>query len=429
MMRSQFLLGVGAQAYQRVVTIGAQLVVLPVMLYGWGPAVYGGWVALDSLRTVLSMTDLGLAQIAANQMTAEVAAGRREEARRIASVAWVMIGVAALVIMVLAALAALFLPIGPFLNIDQPPRALGLAFFLLSAVAAISVLFGVTGGVLRAEGMFWLMSASNANYLLATAVAMAVCALVGGSYVGLAASLVGLAGVNYGAVTLWTLWRYPWARPRLALVEGARIRGMLGPSLAYMLYTLTNLVTIQGVNILVAALLGPVALTALSAIRTVTRLGRAVASVIIYPLEPIFAQLAGQADPERAQTLYRKLMWGGAGLALAFGVPMAVFGPAFLDVWTRGAVVGHDRLHILMTAAIVVEILWFALQTPYVATNRHSVFAQFVASAGVGSTVACGVLLPILGLDAAGWTLLAMQIAILIQTVARSRNHPPEGSA
>jgi len=424
-MRRQFLLGVGAQAYQRVVTIGAQLVVLPVMLLGWGPAAYGGWVALDSLRSILAMTDLGLAQIAANQMTVEIAARRQDEARRIASAAWAMLLVAALVIVGLGAVVGLFVPLGDILNIERPAGELGWTFFLLSLVAAISVLFGVPGGILRAEGLFWLMSLCNANFLLATAVAMVACALSGTGFVALAASLTVLAVMIYGSVMVWVLWRYPWARPRPALVEGQRIRAMLGPSLAYMLYTATQIVTIQGVNILVAMILGPVAVTILSAIRTLTRLGRAVASIVLLPIEPIFAQLYAQAESGQARSVQNKLLWGGFGLALAFGTPMAVLGPGFLAWWTAGTVVGQDRLHYLMTAAIAVEILWLAVQTPYVSINRHVVFAQFVAIAGIASTALCWLLLPILGLDAAGWTLLAMQVAILVQSLYRSWTSPP----
>lgn len=423
--RRQYLLGVGAQAWQRAVTIGAQVIVLPVMLHFWGAAAYGGWVALDSLRGVLAMTDLGLAQIAANDMTAAVAANRRDEAGRIASAAWIITAAAALAIAVLGAVMGLAFPFGPLLNIDRPPEELGLTFFLLSLVAAGTVLFGAPGGVLRAEGLFWLMSVSNANFLLASAAAMAACAMTGTGYAALALSLVAAQILTLGTVSAWVLWRYPWARPRLALIEGRRIRRMLGPSLAYMLYTLTNLVTIQGVNILVAAVLGPVAVTILSAIRTLTRLGRALASVIIYPLEPVFAALRGQSAPESARALYRRLAGGGAALALAFGLPMAALGPAFLGWWTDGTVVGHDRLHVLMTAAITVEILWFALQTLYVATNRHGAFALSVAAAGLASTGLCALLLPVIGLDAAGWTLLAMQVAVLLQTLARSRRDPP----
>lgn len=425
MLLRQFLKGSAAQAYQRSITIGAQLIVLPIMLHGWGAAAYGGWLALDSLRSILSMSDLGFAQIAANRMTEEIAAGHRDEATRTNATCWAMLLGASGVMILAGLIVGVFVPLGPLLNIDRPAAELGITFFLLSLVASGTVLFGAISAALRAEGLFWLMSLAGANFQLASAVAMATCALLGTGYIALAISLVVVQVLTFGSVAIWLLWRYGWARPRIAAVEGARLRKMLGPSLSYMLYTFTNMVTIQGVNILVAVQVGPVAVTVVSAVRTLTRLGRTAASIVIYPMEPIFSQLRGQSNPQQARVIYRKMVQGGIMLTLCFGLPMAWLGPRFLDWWTHGNVVGYDKLHYLMTAAITIEILWFTLQTPYVATNRHSTFALWVTLAGVASTAACWVLLPYMGLEAAGWTLVAMNVAILIQTIVRTRNDPP----
>lgn len=424
-MLRQFLKGSAAQAYQRSITIGAQLIVLPIMLHGWGAAAYGGWLALDSLRSILSMSDLGLAQIAANRMTEEVASGNRAEAIRTNATCWAMMLSAAGIITLLGLIVGVFVPLGPLLNVDRPAAELGITFFLLSLVAAGTVVFGAISAALRAEGLFWLMSLCSANFQLASAIAMAACALLETGYIALAIGLAILQVLTFGPVAIWLLWRHPWTRPSIIAFEGTRLRHMLAPSLSYMLYTFTNMVTIQGVNILVAVQLGPVAVTSVSAVRTLTRLGRTAASIIIHPIEPIFAQLRGQSNPEQASAIYKRLVQGGGALAISFGVLMALLGPQFLDWWTAGNVVGHDQLHYLMTVAITFEILWFTLQTPYVATNRHSIFAGWVTLAGVTSTAACWMLLPIIGLDAAGWSLLFMNIVILIQTAARSRLDPP----
>lgn len=421
----QFLMGAGAQGCQRLVVIGAQLVVVPVMLQGWGAAGYGGWVALDSVRAILAMSDLGLAQAAANRMTAEIAAGDQAAAARTGTAAWTALALAALAVGLLGGAAALFLPFDSLLNLDRPAGEAGLAFFLLSLVAAGGILFGAVGGGLRAAGLFWLMSLAQALFHLAGAAAMAACALRGTGYVALAAALAAAQALTLGPVALWFLWRHPWARPRAAADGGARLRQMLAPSLASLLYTLSGLLTIQGINILVAATLGPAAVAALSAIRTLTRLGRAAAAIAVYPLEPVFARLQGAGAAEAAGALSRRLAQGGAALALAYGLPMAAFGPAFLSWWTGGRVTGHDGLHHLMTAAVAAEILWFALQTRDVATNRHLGHALWLAGAGLATTLLCALLLPVIGLAAAGWTLLALQGIVLAETLGRRRFPSP----
>ncbi|WP_170384351.1 lipopolysaccharide biosynthesis protein [Ruegeria atlantica] len=420
----EFITNSGAQTYARGVTIGTQLLLIPIMISTWGLEVYGGWLAIDSLRTIFSLADLGLAQIAANEMTLQTAAKNTERAQIINASTWAMLIAVGFALLAIGAFAS-FLPIADILNISRFSDQVPLAFFLLSMVAAGSILFGAVGAGLRANGLYWLMVVTNASYQLGVALSLGIWGLNGGGYLAVATTIVAiqLALFSTAAIILWV--RHPWTRPNFSLVSVTQIRSMLAPSFSYMLYTFTNLVTIQGVNILVSSQLGPDKVTVISAIRTLTRIGRMFAAIFIYALEPIFARLSGERDLDTGARIYRLMVWSGVVGSVLYWVCMVTLGPDFLAWWTHEAVTGWNTLHYLMTTAIAVEIVWFTLQTPYVSTNRHSLLAAWVAVSGIASTVATGLLLGTFGLLAAGTTLVAMHICILAATVWVMRRHPP----
>ncbi|WP_170574497.1 lipopolysaccharide biosynthesis protein [Ruegeria atlantica] len=420
----EFITNSGAQTYARGVTIGTQLLLIPTMISTWGLEVYGGWLAIDSLRTIFSLADLGLAQIAANEMTQQTAAKNTERAQIINASTWAMLIAVGFALLAIGAFAS-FLPIADILNISRFSDQVPLAFFLLTMVATNSILFGAVGAGLRANGLYWLMVVTNANYQLGVALSLGIWGLNGGGYLAVATTIVAiqLALFSTAAIILWV--RHPWTRPNFSLVSVTQIRSMLAPSFSYMLYTFTNLVTIQGVNILVSSQLGPDKVTVISAIRTLTRIGRMFAAIFIYALEPIFARLSGERDLDTGARIYRLMVWSGVVGSVLYWVCMVTLGPDFLAWWTQEAVTGWNTLHYLMTTAIAVEIVWFTLQTPYVSTNRHSLLAAWVAVSGIASTVAAGLLLGTFGLQATGTTLVAMHICILAATVWLMRHHPP----
>lgn len=69
--------GLGANGYGQLVSVVVQLVGVPVLLYAWGPQLYGEWLILFAIPTYLSIADLGFSQSVANDMTARVARGDR----------------------------------------------------------------------------------------------------------------------------------------------------------------------------------------------------------------------------------------------------------------------------------------------------------------------------------------------------------------
>ncbi|GEM_PF-2047245 len=412
-LRQQAKWGVAAQFYGQAVTIGTQLVVLPMMLWLWGIERYGAWLIMSALPTYLAMGDLGFAQIAGNDMTMRVARGDAAGAVMVNQTAWLFVGSVCVLLLIVSALFVVLVPIADIFAItsaDAPVVAL--ATFALAAIAIASLAFAVIGGAMRAVGHYWFCFAATATAQLISAILLVLAALAGFEFVGVAA--VTFAGnVSVLLVASIVFCRaYPQFMPHIGKADLGYLRDMLRPSLAYMSYLASQAISIQGMSLVIGAVLGPPVVVVLNAIRTLTRLGRLAAALLIHALEPIFGQLIAQGERARARRVFRDLLLAAAIGTAIYMCGMMVWGEPFLAWWTHGAIVGETALFWLMVFAVVCEVFWFALQTPFVSTNRHGVFAPWFLVLSSASLLLSWVGMERWGVVAAGGATLGLHAAM-----------------
>lgn len=416
-MRSQFVTSVAAQGFSHAVTIASQLLIVPLLLSIWGADRYGAWLIISALPTYLSMADLGFAQISANDMTMRMARGDADGAVVVNQTAWLMNGSVALLVVVVMVGLVNVVPIAEIFSITAVSDDVNIATFFLALVTVNAILFGVVGGAMRAVGLVSLMVAANAITRLLTFLLLVGGAVGGLGFVGCAIAMYVGSTLN---VLLFSALFYRGHRqflPSTRRADPVLLRKMIAPSLSYMSYTLSNALNIQGVNLLTGYMLGPAAVVIVSTIRTLTRLGRTAASVINYAMEPIFAHFYGQGDKSRQKTAYRQLLVSMSGGTVVFAAGMWLLGEMFLARWTHGAVVDQTLLFRTMLISVILEIFWFTLQTPFVSTNRHNLFALYNLGFSILVFLALIPALHWFGLPGVGWAAVALQGAVLVVTI------------
>jgi hypothetical protein len=72
----------------------------------------------------------------------------------------------------------------------------------------------------------------------------------------------------------------------------------------------------------------------------------------------------------------------------------------------------------MMVAATACEMIWFTIQVPFVATNRHTPFALGYLALSLAGLAALLGTLAAAGAPAVGWTALGVQEAMLAVAVA-----------
>lgn len=413
-----------SQAYSQSVTIGAQLLVLPLMLWLWGAEHYGVWLLVSTLPAYLTMSDLGFAQVSGNDMTMRVSRQDINGAVVVNQTAWLMNAYVSIFLLLVSAIFALLFPIAPVFNV--PPRlgeGVGLCAFLLACSVILSLTFGVVGSAMRAVGKHWLVISTHATARAFDALLLVGSAAAGGGLVSAAALMLSARVILFLTASSLFYRYYRQFRPSIARADRRLLREMIAPSLSYMSYTVSNSVNIQGTSIVVGIVLGPAAVVVVSSIRTLTGIGRMCASVVIHSLEPIFAHLAGVGAKETQKKNFQLLIGSALMGCAVYGMGMFVWGETFLAFWTRGVVVDQGGLFRLMVVSSITEIIWFTLQTPYVSTNRHSVFALYFLALSIVSMVSLVVFLNVSSIAVVGVASLCLHLCTLIVTLALMRSN------
>jgi O-antigen/teichoic acid export membrane protein len=384
-VRSRVLQGLGANAFNQVVTMAVQLVTVPLLLYAWGAQLYGEWLILFAVPAFLSMTDLGFSISAGNDMTARVARGDRPGAlvvfQSLNALIGVIIGVGLFVIAAFSWQA----PLDDWLTL----RAMDLptarwVLLLLAADVLIHLYDGVTHAGFRACGDYARHIALHATVRLLQFLGLWVTALAGGGPAEAAASFLAVRALTTPAIVVYLKHRHSWLVVGISFARLTELHRLLRPAIANAAIPIAHALNVQGMVIAVGAVLGPLAVVAFSTLRTLTRLVFNLILVVGRAAEPELATAFGAEDRSMMKSLFVYALRTGTWLGLGAVLALALFGPSILSAWTHGKVTLDPVLYATLLGSAFASVLW---QTPLFAlraANAHVRAAPvyMLASAG-----------------------------------------------
>lgn len=376
--------GAGAYGYAQAVSIGTQLVSLPLFLHHWDMATYGTWLALTALPFYLSLADAGISTASSNQMIGLITQGQKARAAEVFQSAVAFLSSISLLILLVIGATLWLLP-SSVLDIPQWKAVL----MLLSISVVLGLFCSLAEVVYKATGGY-----AAGTYLVTTGRLVEWAGGLTGlvltrSFIGVAASAL-LARLGYTLLCIGLSQRRTdflrWGVRRASLAD---VRQAAAPGALFLSLSLTNALSLQGFTLLVAATLGPVATAVFNTYRTVARIVVQVTNALSNPLWPELTALKGQRDDGAFWKLYRRA--NRLGLAIAAAGALLVYGvsPWLLDFWTHGQIpfTATSMALFLLYAAVC-----SATQVPRVvlmAINRHAGLAgQSLLAAVVALVVA-----------------------------------------
>lgn len=416
--------GAGAYGYAQAVSIGTQLVSLPLFLHYWDMATYGYWLALTALPFYLSMADAGIAHAACNRMIGLITQGQKARAAEVFQSAVAFLLAVSLLALLIVGGALWLLPSGT-LAAPQWKAVL----MLLSVSVVLALLCSLAEVVYKATGGY-----AAGTYLVTTG---RLCDWTGGliglaltqSFIGVATSML-LARVGYTLLSLWlSQQRTDFLRWGVRRARWSEIRRTAKPGALFFSLSLTNALSLQGFTLLVAATLGPAATAVFNTYRTVARVVVQVTNALSNPLWPELTALKGQQGDGPFWRLYRRAKRLGLIIATTGALLVFLAAPWLLDVWTHG--------QIPFTATTMALFLLYAAtcsatQVPRVvlmSINRHAGLAAQSLLAAVVALVVAWLLWPRAGMTGVvGAMVLGEALVWLTATraVHRLRVHCPQ---
>ena len=417
--RQRILHGLGANAFGQLVTVIVQLAGVPILLHAWGVQLYGEWLILFAIPAYLAMTDLGFTQSACNDMTARVARGDRAGAVSVFQSIGVLVYAIAALGLLLTAAAVPWLPLIEWLNFQaMDTRTAQWVLWLLVAQVLVTLPDGVTHAGFRAGGEYALHLGLHGVVRLLQFAGIWIAALAGGGPLAAAAVFLGVRALATAAFALLVVHRHRWLRYGTAHARRTELRRLLNPAMANTAIPLAQALNIQGMVVVVGAVLGPLAVVVFSTLRTLTRLAVQMVMTVANATEPELAAAHGAGNRDLLHRLFMHALRGGLWLALLAAGGLALFGSRVLELWTHGRVAMDSALFGWLLASAVASVLWFGSLTVLKAANRHLRAASVYVLASAAAVGLAAALLDYTdSLASAGLALLVMDAAMALYTL------------
>lgn len=413
---NRLIKGVGANAYGQVLVIIIQLVGVPILLRYWGAQLYGEWLILAAIPSYLSMVDLGFSLSAANDMTARVARGDRDGTLAIFQSLSVLVYVLIFVGIILSTLLFANLSVDRWMHLT----AISISdsrwiLWLLASSVLIQIADGVNHAGFRAHGEYAFHSFFNSTTLLVQQSATWMAALIGYGPVLAAFLMLIVRILNTLLMTILLFRRHKTLKPGLQYASREQLRTLVKPALANMAMPLAQGLNVQGMVLVVGAILGPLAVVTFSTLRTLTRFAYQMVLSISFAFEPEMASAWGRDDKGMLLRLYINNLRLGFWLALSAVASLFFLGDWIVRVWTHGKVLMDTALFNWLLVSALVSVMWFGGLNLLKAGNHHLRAAFWYVFASLAAVLLAAWLLRNTGrLPFAGLALVVMDGLMMI---------------
>jgi O-antigen/teichoic acid export membrane protein len=405
--------GIGAAALGPIVTVAIQLGSVPLLLHAWGASKYGDWLLLSAIPSYLTFSGLGFGDSSGSDMTMRVAGGDWEGALATFQSSWVLLSAMSMAVLATAAIGVWWLPWQQILHLAgvTSGQAAWVVLFLAGWILAVQQWSILESGY-RCDGNFALGNCCTTMQRLVEAAVATAIGIITGSLLLVSVAYLGsrLAGLIFYRLLLRQI--SPWLTLGVKRASVAVVRRMLKPSLGFIAMPLGSAVSIQGFLMVVGIVLGPIAVTAFSTARTLTRVGSLMINCLAGGMWPEFSSAFGARNLSLARKLHRYAFQSSLIISVCCAAFLWVLGPTLYHFWVRNSVdlnIACFRVLLLVTIA---NSLWFVSATVQMSANRHSRLAVVYLAAAAASCALGYELAQRLGLFGCALALLLVDVAM-----------------
>ncbi len=332
----RILLTALSAAGAKVVSVAVQLAMVPLMLSALGDYSYGLWLTLQSLIGFSAFADLGIGNGAMNAISAAQARGDHERINRIVTSAVTMLTAMAVVGVAVAPVAHAWVSQRHVGGVHAPDIATGVAIF--AAYFALALPLGFIERVNSAFQEGAVTNVARSGVAIAVLIITWCVARAGGSFGAICVATLVPQLIGWLAVWLVEFRRRHWLSIGWQLFDRGLARSLLGVGVLFLGIQVLSAFNWSMDNLLISGLLGPEQVTPYGVQVRVFSLVGTIASMLLTPLWPAYADAVAHGDHAWIRSTLRRSLIGAVAVSvpLAFGAAAAL--PFLLRVWTGDAI-------------------------------------------------------------------------------------------
>lgn len=372
MSRRRLSIGVAVHAADKVAVAAVQFLSIPILVNAWGLEVFGVWAMMITAPTFLVLTDFGIVNAALARMTRQAAREDWAAARATFHTAWVATGILVVAVFLIGVLfvslfGSSFLPGRESLSQREAVATVQ----VLLTYGLTTILFRLNATVFRATMRYSLAIAFGMGAYVFENMAVILSAQLGyGPFVASIAMLA-IRLVTIVALVVISGRMIPALRPGLKFASRAAWSELWRPALAASALGFGQVGYIQGSVLALGAMAGPASVPAFVAVRTLSRLGVQVSTLVSLPFSQEFANAMGKGESRRAGRLFGVVFMVAVATAFVMAFGFWAFGKPFIDFWTHGAIYANSALIGFMAFSSAAAMLWNPLANFILAINQQ----------------------------------------------------------
>ncbi len=379
--------------------IAAALLLVPLYLHVWSPALYGEWLALYSVVAYLSSLDFGVQTYAVNRLTQAYARGDLQEYRRVQHTAFAFYFCLALLGSVALTAFGYWAPIRSWFHLSLTGQhsvalivlLLGGQFLWTIPASLVWAVYATTGNLAKTQ---WVTNASSA-----LSVALTVAALLFWPRLAMVAGAQAIAFISIFVVIFWDVHKhFPQLAPGFSQARLSLLRTILNQSVFFALIDVAVGATLQGSNLIVAGLAGTTALALFVTTRTLANSIRQLVGLFVHSSSTNLIVLEALQEKQKLRLAFRLVVLATVAGCVAVAASLWFEGASVFSVWTRGKLPADIWL-------LRMFLLWLVLQSPWIAasaiasyTNQHRGLAMSYLASSFGGLLLGVALVPRVGL-------------------------------
>lgn len=405
-----------ANVVQKIVRIADQLLLVPFFLTNWGAAVYGEWLTLTIIPSVLAFSDLGFGSAVCNSFVLAYAAGDKQKAADLRKSGFWIITltiILGLLLTVISMFVCTKMQLFDKSHINTHDAMLAVAYMMVARL--ITFYTQLVEGFYRGARKAALGSLfGSGNYLINIVVGLIVL-LLGYGVVAFAFSQLIIAVMYIIAYSIYGCRLIDLQKYRGRILK-SDIYDIVRKGMGYLMTPIWQSVYFQGTTFVVRITLGAEAVAIFNTVRTVCRSVNQLFSIINASIFPDLQYEYGQGHIQTVHKYFRiavvlSMLIGFMGCSV-----LAVFGLNIYGWWTNSVLtVPHSVWNVFMLGAFFNAVWWTSVVT-YRMTNQpyHFAIASTVMSfVSVGLTYVLSFPLGLLG-AAIGCALFEFVMALYV---------------
>ena len=368
--RNRLLKNGVATILARCILLLRHLLLVPLFVKAWGGEIYGQWLVISAVPTILAFSELGIGTAAGTRLALEVGGGRWGSARRTFSAGLLLSTGLALSVSVLALMLTRAFCLSSIVARTIRGDSSSLIASVLICAAALQWPAAVCVGVFTGLG-----EANKSYNILNVGEIVRVAAMVALLFYGSSPLVIALVEITLSAFI--AIWLYFGATN-----DATELRGLLDPidlkiakellssGFGFQSAVVANVLMFQGSMLVANTLFGPVGAAAWGTVRTLSRLAGQAAALVTQAALPEMQLLLGQENYVAARRLHRLLFGLNSLIGATCGLLIGIAGGVGYQLWLSGALVVPHWIWTILGLDAFGGVIWTASVTVPTALNR-----------------------------------------------------------